>query len=319
MAHDPPNPYAPSEALANEAAADAKHGRRPSRAAAVITGFLSYPVAGLGFHLLGLRRRFAAWTAGGVLLLVLTIAGVWVPLPKIAAIAGAALWASWLISLVATGIAKPADVRIRGTLARAVGLVVAARAGFVAVGLGLVQMMSIPSGSMVPSLLVGDQVLIKKGHGGIRRGDVVVFDFPRELNASYLKRVVALEGETVEVRGGVVSINGVPVDQQPIDEPCSYRGDHARDFEAEAVPCTLVRETKAGRAYTIMRTADHAASDQPPIVVPPGHVFVLGDNRDNSHDSRHFGPVPLDTVKGTATVVLFSRAGGLSRIGRAIE
>ena len=124
--------------------------------------------------------------------------------------------------------------------------------------------------SMQPNLYYDQWVMMEKVtyrflHGP-RRGDVMVFDVPDE-KISLIKRVVALPGETVEVRGGQVFIDE---DEQPLEEPW---------------------------------TTQLGGPDYPPTLVPPLHVFVLGDNRPVSRDSRYFGPVPLDQVHGRAWII----------------
>ena len=316
-AHEPPNPYAtPSAALEHEPASPGT--RKHSRLAALASAFLAYPVAGAGFYILGLRRRFVAWTAAGVLTWALLLVSVWVPAPRLCVFALAALVGLWLPSLVATGVAKPATPVKHAWLIAAL-MVVAARGANTAVKRWLVEGFNIPSGAMTPALLVGDHIMVKKGHGDVRRGDVIVFKLPQDTSTDYVKRVVAVGGDTIEVRDGVVSINGSALDQRPLDEPCTYRGE--RDADAE--PCKLLRETNAGRTYTIMHTLDRAALDTPPVKIPPGAVFVMGDNRDNSYDSRRWGTVAVDLIKGTATLTWWSRdaKGGVrwSRVGHLIE
>ncbi|MBN1813490.1 MAG: signal peptidase I [Anaerolineae bacterium] len=122
--------------------------------------------------------------------------------------------------------------------------------------------------SMQPNLYYGERVMIEKVtyrllHGP-RRGDIVVVNVPG-LAEPLIKRVVALPGETVEIRGGQVYIDG-----EPIEEPWVE--------------------------YT-------AAQDFPPTTVPPLHVFIIGDNRPNSRDSRAFGPVPVDQIEGRALFI----------------
>jgi len=163
----------------------------------------------------------------------------------------------------------------------------------------VVQAFQIPTGSMEPTLLVGDFLLVNKlvysspstaldklllPRRGIRRHDIVVFKYPKELTKDYVKRVVALEGEKLEIKNKQVYIN-----EQPIAE--SYKvHDDSRVF------------TKDGYYHY-----DDAIRDNfGPIVVPPGHLFVMGDNRDNSEDSRYWGFLPLDNIKGRPWVIYFS-------------
>jgi signal peptidase I len=318
-AHQPPNPYAPSQALAHDAQ-QASPGK-PSRVGALITALLCYPLPGPGFYLLGRPGRFRAWLAAGVVAWALVVAGVWLPVPKLFVIAMTVLLASWLTSVAATAITKPAAVGVKRALLTAVLMIVAVRVGTFAVAFGLVEAFHIPSGAMMPTLRVGDRLMIRKGHGHIQRGDIVVFKYPRDPSTDYVKRVVAAGGDTVEVRGGVLMINGSPLGQ-PLDEPCTYRDEHAPIPDGAEQPCKLLRETNAGRAYTIMQMPDRTAADFPPQTIGAGEVFVMGDNRDNSHDSRHWGPLPVALIKGTATLTWWSQdANGIhwSRVGRAIE
>jgi len=163
----------------------------------------------------------------------------------------------------------------------------------------VVQAFQIPTGSMEPTLLVGDFLLVNKlvysspstaldklllPRRGIRRHDIVVFKYPKELTKDYVKRVVALEGEKLEIRNKQVYIN-----EQPIAESYKVHND-SRVL------------TKDGYYHY-----DDAIRDNfGPIVVPPGHLFVMGDNRDNSEDSRYWGFLPLDNIKGRPWVIYFS-------------
>ena len=176
---------------------------------------------------------------------------------------------------------------------------------------------------MIPTLLVGDHIFVKKGRASVARGDVIVFEFPLDRHTDYVKRVVAIGGDTIEVRAGVPLINGVPLDHQPIAEPCVYRDDSAPPEDSDPQPCTLVRETNAGRSYTIMLEPAHRAQDFPRTTIPSGEVFVMGNNRDNSYDSRKWGTVPVDHIKGIATVTWWSKVPNgpmrWSRVGHGIE
>ncbi len=156
-----------------------------------------------------------------------------------------------------------------------------------------VQAFKIPTGSMQPNLLIGDHLLVNKlvyspslapwedalfGKKPIRRGDVVVFKYPEEPWRDFIKRVIGLPGETVEVRDRKVLVNG-----KPIDDP------HAH-WEPR-------REDDLEGSYH---------DGWGPQVVPPGHILVLGDNRDNSRDSRFWGFLPIDQVKGRALLIYWS-------------
>jgi signal peptidase I len=320
-APEPPNPYAaPGSGLADRPASEASPARAggPSRLGAFAVALFSYPLAGAGFYLLGHRRRFAAWTTAGLLAWALMIVAASVPLPRLCVVSIGLMLAALLASLVATAIAKPAPARVKNALLIAVLLIVAGRAGNFVVKELVVEAFQIPSGAMMPALLVGDRIMVRKGRGGIARGDVIVFKYPADQRTDYVKRVVAMGGDTIGVRGGVPSINGIPLDHEEIAQPCSD------DTEpADPHPCALVRETNAGRSYTIMFTPGAHAPDFSSIVVPEGEVFVMGDNRDNSFDSRQWGTVNVDLVEGTATLTWWSSdpAGGTrwSRIGRRVD
>ncbi len=218
----------------------------------------------------------------------------------------------------------------------------------------VVEAFQIPSGSMVPTLLVGAHILVSKLAYGVRvpftrlhlvrfgiprRGDVVVFENPREPSRDYVKRVVGLPGDVVEIREQVVYVNGVP-------QPRAPAGEYTYDERSEATgawtadTCRRYRETLAAgpvappasdepaeveasweaaarrgvATHDVLqcRRARLAAREGPFEVVRPGHVFVLGDNRDRSADSRGEGgwQVPVESVRGRATLVWWSWGRG---------
>jgi signal peptidase I len=199
----------------------------------------------------------------------------------------------------------------------AIALVLGAKGAGVAVTHWLVEAFKTPSGSMIPTLLVGDRLYVKKARGEAARGDAIVFELPMDRGTDYIKRVVAIGGDSVQITNGIVSINGVALVQTPAEGACSAErpGDGP-------ISCRFARETDGGHTYTIMFEEGAGVSDHPRTVVPDGHVFVLGDNRDNSYDSRKWGAVPLDHIKGRASVIWWSREPGSgihwSRIGSAI-
>jgi signal peptidase I len=163
------------------------------------------------------------------------------------------------------------------------------------------QAFKIPSGSMEPNLLIGDHLIVNKmefaptasalervllPRGDVRRGDVIVFKYPADPERDFIKRVVGLPGERVELRERRVLING-----QPIDDP------HARypDVPGGRPP----RPGDVRDAYG-------------PVTVPERQYFVMGDNRDNSEDSRYWGFLPASYVKGRALFIYFSIQEGAS-------
>lgn len=141
----------------------------------------------------------------------------------------------------------------------------------------VIQAFRMPSESMRPGLLVGDLLFVNKlaVRAGVKRGDVVVFRFPPDPSKDFIKRVVGLSNERIEVRDRQVLINGVPLDEPYVIHTDATRGGEHRD--------------RFG-----------------PFQIGPDEVFVLGDNRDNSNDSRYWGPVPLATVMGRATLIYWS-------------
>jgi signal peptidase I len=163
------------------------------------------------------------------------------------------------------------------------------------------QAYNIPSGSMKPTLLVGDFILVNKlvyRFSEPQRGDIVVFKYPIEPKIDFIKRIVALPGEQVEVRNNQVFINGKPL---PLIEV--GRG------EENGVRKVIYKEVMPeGIKHKVQFYEDFPFSkrDFGPVVVPPNHYFVMGDNRDNSEDSRYWGFLPRENIVGKAFVIYFS-------------
>jgi signal peptidase I len=164
----------------------------------------------------------------------------------------------------------------------------------------VVQAFKIPTGSMETNLLIGDHLLVNKviyspsaipfedlvlAKKQVQRGHVVVFKFPEDPSRDFIKRVIGLPGETVEIRDKTVFINGRALVEPYVHflEPPLRRDDPEYGLRTEGV-----------------------RDNWGPEVVPPGHLFVLGDNRDNSRDSRFWGTLPRDQVKGRALLVYWS-------------
>lgn len=331
MTSEPPpsaaNPYAPSGALAHDQAlaseATVQGRRRGPRLAAIVTALVTVQFPGLGLYVLG-RRRFAIWIAAGIANYVTMVASAVLDQPKVFMATFATRVLLALAALVDTAVAAPAVVRPTGRrVLAAVALVfVAGLGGGTAVRTWVIEAYNIPAGSMLPTLEVGDHIMVRKTQR-VERGDAIVFRYPLDPSIDYIKRVVALGGETVELRQGVVWIDGEAVPQAPYPGECAPSR-NSDPVAWRAARCVLMQENIGkGRWYTVARDP-HRSRDYDPYVVPPGHVFVLGDNRDNSSDSRVWGPVPIDLVEGRAFFVWWSRndAGGevrWDRIGRKIR
>ncbi len=226
----------------------------------------------------------------------------------------------------------------------------------------------IPSSSMYPTLEIGDHIFVNKfiygvripwtttkivDFGGPSRGDVIVFMQPCTPERDFIKRVVALAGDTVEVRCSVLWVNGKPVPYELVDKDCSYN-DKFEGGPWQKRQCSRYRETVNGHSYETFQSVlrpeqsplapdghDFPRLEEPPpsclaegapapnqllgkvepsakgptddqcapylhYVVPPGHVFAMGDNRGNSQDSRVWGAVPIENIKGKAMFIWFS-------------
>jgi signal peptidase I len=164
----------------------------------------------------------------------------------------------------------------------------------------VVQAFKIPTGSMENNLLIGDHLLVNKFVFGPttgafergvlpmrepRRGDVLVFKYPDEPDRDFIKRVIGLPGETLELRAKKIYING-----RPLDEPYVHFLEPAHD--AQEITSFDVRERYG------------------PVTVPEGQYFVMGDNRDNSQDSRYWGFLPRSYIKGRALMIYWSYESG---------
>jgi len=160
----------------------------------------------------------------------------------------------------------------------------------------IVQAFKIPTGSMENNLLIGDHLLVNKfvfaptlsrlenmllPIDAIRRGDIIVFKYPEEPERDFIKRVIGLPGETIELKKKRVHINGMLLDEPYVHylvPPDEENG--AGDFDVRV--------------------------QYGPVTVPAGHYFMMGDNRDNSQDSRYWGFMPQEYIKGKALFVYFS-------------
>ena len=188
----------------------------------------------------------------------------------------------------------------------------------------LFQPFTIPSGSMMPTLLVGDYIFVNKFAYGYskyslpfspdifsgrifasepKRGDVVVFRFPPNPDVDYIKRLVGLPGDHIQVKEGILYINGKAVPRQPDG---SFTSDYKLD-PGDDVP--VYKEVlDNGKTYDTLDQSPVSRGDNTrEFIVPDGHYFMMGDNRDNSLDSRFdVGYVPAENLVGRASVIFFS-------------
>ena len=199
----------------------------------------------------------------------------------------------------------------------------------------LVEPFKIPSSSMVPTLLVGDFILVNKFTYGIRlpvankkvivlgdpqRGDVMVFRYPEDPSLDYIKRVVGVPGDRIEYRDKRLTINGKPVPVRQVDDYLSKeRMQFSRRYveNLNGVEHDILLEDDAPAYTSPARAFPHAANcnyntSGLTCTVPPGHYFMMGDNRDNSSDSRVWGFVPDENIVGKAFFIWLN----LNELGR---
>jgi signal peptidase I len=213
-----------------------------------------------------------------------------------------------------------------GTVAETVKVIIHALILALIVRTFLYQPFNIPSGSMKSTLLVGDYLFVSKFSYGYthysfpfslplfqgriwgaepERGDVVVFKLPRDNKTDYIKRLIGLPGDKIQVRDGIVILNGKPLPRNRVDDFVS------RDANGSLNRVARYRETLPnGVSYTVLDLVPDGFSDNTPVYeVPEGHYFMMGDNRDNSTDSRvlsQVGYVPYENLIGRAEFRFFS-------------
>jgi signal peptidase I len=172
----------------------------------------------------------------------------------------------------------------------------------------------------VPTLRIGDHIFVSKFNYGLslpftkielatwgepKRGEVIVFLFPRDESLHYIKRVIGVPGDRLEFKGKDIFINGQKVPREPITDPSQIeRITGSKDFSGE-----LYKETLGTTVHYVKYSAnaayDFTRSNQVEVV-PPNKFFVAGDNRDDSYDSRSWGYVPRENIKGRAQMIWLS-------------
>jgi signal peptidase I len=180
----------------------------------------------------------------------------------------------------------------------------------------LIEPFRIPSASMEPTLVAGDFIFADKRYNcpgcqhQVKRGDVVVFTFPNDRTVNYIKRVIGLPGDRIQIRGEIVTINGRAISTVTSQQP----------------ELNVVQESSEGKSWVVV-WKKIKNKPKPPlydVTVPQGQVFVLGDNRNASNDSRFFDSIPLHDVRAKARQIWMSynkKLGGLrmDRAGKVIQ
>ena len=215
--------------------------------------------------------------------------------------------------------------RKSGGIVETIKTVVYAKLNAVAIRTVAFEPVNIPSGSMIPTLLVGDYLFVSKysyGYsrfslplspplfsgrifGGLpKRGDVAVFKLPRDTSVDYIKRIIGLPGDTIQMKGGQLFINGQQVERQA-------DGEYVAEGDGPKMLLKRYIETlPGGRQHEILKASDDQPLDNTQeYKVPEGYVFAMGDNRDNSLDSRVLnavGFIPVENLVGRAEVIFFS-------------
>lgn len=289
-------------------------------------GALSLVVPGTGHVIRGRWRVGVAWW--------LACAVLWLAMGKVGAWALLASLVARLACVVSAMVARSGPALSTGRRLAVIGAMVLGALGtFVVARVAIVEGFKVPAASMLPTLEVGDYFMIDKLDAP-SVGEVIVFRQPTT-GADFVKRVVAVGGDKLRYVNGVLERNGVLLTQVE-DGPCVLVDRDVKSDGWQTIAARCAWESQGGHRYRVVvgappagagelfedpaRLRFHDGSEQ--YTVPPGHVWVLGDNRPNSNDSRYWGPVPVGDVKGTARFIWLSRGpDGVrwGRIGRTIE
>jgi signal peptidase I len=313
---------------------------------------------GVGHSALGRPLRGLGWCVA--VLCLLAMSALRMELFAVAALA----WLGGLVDAFVCGYRTSNDPPFRWLRISTIAIFVGSVAVALLLRLFVVESFKVPSSSMYPTLEIGDHVFVRRG-AATHRGDLIAFKYPCDPSRDYIKRTIALGGDTVEVRCNVVYVNSAAVPSKLVAESGTYDEHDERTDQWFPRTVSRYRETLGDATYDIFDEIDRPAADKQPIraqgsirdfpmrmnpappscadvydgpaipalgrivetkheaeasacepqlhyVVPPDHVFVMGDNRANSNDSRVWGSVPIDAVRGRVVGIWWTNRPGAS-------
>jgi signal peptidase I len=284
----------------------------------VIAGLLSLLVAGAGHIVLGYVNRGFKWFASSIVTGALLVGAVLAGKPYLVWFVAAILVVIRLAGMVDTLRLRTMQTRLAPVKAAMLAIVILVLGDLAGEGATrLVRAGSLLTESMYPTIEAGDHFVTSSVWSNVGRGELIVFDYPLDPSKRYLKRSIAIGGDRVEIRGEQIILNGKPVNRMLSEESCTLHD----------MSCKIWRETIDGKTYrTVLmddvRYNDPTARNFGPVVIPYGQVFVLGDNRDNSADSRNWGNVPVELIHVRPKFVYWSSSSSgirWSRINQTLQ
>ena len=265
----------------------------------VLAVILSIFNAGAGHVALGYPRRGVLWFAASIVSDIACFAAILMNAPTLLWIIVGLLVAIRLSSIALTVRSPLQDLQLGKAKT---GLLIVLMIVLMQVaGIGLTSVAQagwIPSESMYPAIWIGDHFFLSRISLKVGRGDVISFEYPEDRSKTLVKRIVGIGGDSIQMLDGQLILNGVPVPSERTEEPCVINNDR----------CVIWRETLDGKSYRVVRLFETGgnSTDFGPATIAPGYLFVLGDSRDNSLDSRHFGAISVDLVRGNPLFVYWS-------------